>query len=169
MAERRALFLDRDGTINVDYHYVHRTEDFEWVPGIVELCRAAVGKGYDIVIVTNQSGLERGYFTEADYQNLTAHMLRLFAAEGVSVLDVLHCPWLEHPDRKPNPGLFLKARDKWGIDMAASYSLGDKPRDVLAGTRAGVGHNYLLDAAATVCEGAEGILPSPTALIPLLS
>lgn len=169
MAERRALFLDRDGTINIDRHYVHRIEDFEWVPGIVELCRAAQKKGYDIVVITNQSGIERGYFTEADYERLTAHMRAAFAAEGVTLLDVLHCPYLNHPDRKPAPGLFRKAQAKWGIDMAASYSLGDKPRDVQAGCAAGVGHNYLLDAAATVCADAAGIVPTPAALIPFLN
>lgn len=169
MAERRALFLDRDGTINIDRHYVHRIEDFEWVPGIVELCRTAQEKGLDIVVITNQSGIERGYFTEADYERLTAHMRAAFAAEGVTLLDVLHCPYLNHPDRKPAPGLFLKAQAKWGIDMAASYSLGDKPRDVQAGCAAGVGHNYLLDAAATVCADAAGIVPTPAALIPFLN
>lgn len=169
MAERRALFLDRDGTINIDRHYVHRIEDFEWVPGIVELCRAAQKKGLDIVVITNQSGIERGYFTEADYERLTAHMRAAFAAEGVTLLDVLYCPYLNHPDRKPAPGLFLQAQAKWGIDMAASYSLGDKPRDVQAGKAAGVGHNFLLDAAATVCADAAGIVPTPAALIPFLN
>ena len=131
--------------------------------------RAAQEKGYDIVVITNQSGIERGYFTEADYERLTAHMRAAFAAEGVTLLDVLHCPYLNHPDRKPAPGLFLKAQAKWGIDMAASYSLGDKPRDVQAGCAAGVGHNYLLDAAATVCADAAGIVPTPAALIPFLN
>lgn len=169
MAERRALFLDRDGTVNIDRHYVHRIEDFEWVPGIVDLCRAAQEKGFSIIIITNQSGIERGYFTEADYERLTAHMRAAFAAEGVELLDVLHCPYLEHPDRKPNPGLFLKAEAKWGINMAASVSLGDKPRDVAAGVAAGVGRNYLLDTAAASCEGAAGIVAAPAALIPFLT
>lgn len=169
MAERRALFLDRDGTINIDRHYVHRIEDFEWVPGIVELCRAAQEKGFDLVVITNQSGIERGYFTEADYERLTAHMRAAFAAEGVTLLDVLHCPHLHHPDRKPEPGLFRKAQVKWGINMAESVSLGDKPRDVQAGCAAGVGRNYLLDAAATECPGAAGIVASPQALIPFLN
>lgn len=168
MSKRRALFLDRDGTINVDKHYVYRTEDFEWVPGIVELCQAAVAAGYDIVIITNQSGIERGYFTEADYAVFTQFLCAEFAGHGIPVLDVLHCPWLEHEDRKPNPGLFLRAAAKWQIDMAASISLGDKERDVRAGCRAGVGRNYLL-SAESVCPAAAKVVADPRELIPLLT
>lgn len=164
----KALFLDRDGTINVDRHYVHREEDFEWVPGIVELCLAAQEAGYALIVITNQSGIERGYFTEETYTRFTGYMKDRFAAEGVTLTDVLHCPYLNHPDRKPEPGLFLKAQEKWGIDMAASLSLGDKPRDVQAGLNAHVGRNYLLDAAATACPGAAGIIAAPQDLIPLL-
>ncbi len=168
MAERRALFLDRDGTVNIDRHYVHRIEDFEPVPGIFELCAAAAAKGYALVVVTNQSGIERGYFTMEQYEALTAHMRCLFAQRGAPLLDVLCCPFLNHPDRKPNPGMFLKAAAKWGIDLAASVSLGDKPRDVAAGAAAGVGANYLLDAEAPACPGAAGIVATPAQLIPLL-
>ena len=148
MPKRRVLFLDRDGTINIDKHYVYRTEDFEWVPGIVELCRAAVAAGYELVIITNQSGIERGYFTEADYAVFTHFLRNSFAEQGIPILDVLHCPYLKHEDRKPSPGLFLRAAARWGIDMTASASLGDKPRDVEAGHRAGVGRNYLLSTDA---------------------
>ncbi len=169
MAEQRALFLDRDGTINIDRHYVHKIEDFEPVPGIFELCAAAVAKGYALVVVTNQSGIERGYFTMEQYETLTAHMRRLFGQHGCPLLDVLCCPHLNHPDRKPNPGMFLKAAAKWNINLAASVSLGDKPRDVAAGAAAGVGANYLLDAAAAACPNAAGIIAEPQQLIPLLS
>ena len=168
MPERRVLFLDRDGTINIDKCYVYRAEDFEWVPGIVELCRAVVAAGYDIVIITNQSGIERGYYTEADYAVFTHFLRGQFAEQGIPVLDVLHCPYLNHPDRKPAPGLFLRARDRWEINMAASLSLGDKPRDVEAGCNAGVGHNYLLSAGGE-CAAASAVLSDPRELIPLLS
>ncbi len=139
----KALFLDRDGTINVDHGYVHSRDRFDFIDGIFDFCRAAQAKGYLIIVVTNQSGIARGYYTEADYRTLTDWMVGEFAREGVTVTGVLHSPDLSGPDRKPEPGLFLKARDKWGIDMAASVSLGDKPRDVEAGERAGVGRNYL--------------------------
>ncbi len=139
----KALFLDRDGTINVDHGYVHSRDRFEFIDGIFDFCRAAQERGYAIIVITNQSGIARGYYTEADYQALTDWMVTEFAREGVTIAGVLHSPDLSGPDRKPEPGLFLKARDKWEIDMAASVSLGDKDRDVQAATRAGVGRNYL--------------------------
>lgn len=167
MSKRRALFLDRDGTINVDRHYVYRTEDFEWVPGIVACCRAAVSAGYELVIVTNQSGIERGYFSEADYAVFTQYLRERFAEEGIPILDILHCPWLVHENRKPNPGLFCKAAARWDIDMAASLSLGDKPRDVQAGIAAGVGRNFLLSTDSSE-PSATAVLASPEELIPYL-
>ena len=140
----KALFLDRDGVINEDTGYVFRTEHFRFVEGIFELCLTAMNKGYGIIVITNQSGIERGYFTEADFQSLTKWMLSRFMAAGVAITEVLHCPALSGPDRKPNPGMFLTAKRKHGIDMSASVSLGDKERDIQAGRNAGVGMNVLL-------------------------
>lgn len=140
----KALFLDRDGIVNRDAAYVHRKEDFEFCDGIFDLCRAAAAKGYLLIVVTNQSGVERGYFTDADFQALTAWMLERFAREGISIAEVFYCPSLSGEDRKPAPGMFLKARDKYNIDMGASISLGDKERDIEAAFRAGVGTNVLL-------------------------
>lgn len=140
----KALFLDRDGTINIDYGYVFEPERFEFVDGIFDLCRMAQSKGFKIIVCTNQSGIARGYFTEADFQKITAHMVKKFSEQHVEIADVFHCPTLDGIDRKPNTGMFVKARDKHGIDMAASISLGDSERDVIAGINAGVGTNYLL-------------------------
>lgn len=139
----KALFMDRDGTINADYAYVHEKDHFDFIPGVFEFCRAAQAKGYLIIVITNQSGIARGYYTEDDFKALNDWMVARFAAEGVTITDVFYCPELSGPDRKPEPGMFLKARDKYGIDMAASVSLGDKPRDVEAGERAGIGRNLL--------------------------
>ncbi len=149
----KALFLDRDGTVNIDHGYVHTREQFEFIDGVFDFCRRAQEKGYLIIIITNQSGIARGYYSEDDYKKLTDWMISEFAANGVTVTDVLHCPELSGPDRKPEPGLFLKARDKWHIDMASSVSIGDKPRDIEAASRAGVGTNILFDGnyAGTVC------------------
>ncbi len=139
----KALFLDRDGTINVDHGYVHSPEQFEFIDGIFDFCRKAQACGYLIIIITNQSGIARGYYAESDYQKLTQWMVGEFEKQGVCITDVLHSPDLSGPDRKPEPGLFLKAQKKWNINMSASLSLGDKPRDVEAGERAGVGTNIL--------------------------
>ncbi|MDO5567425.1 MAG: HAD family hydrolase [Planctomycetia bacterium] len=142
----KALFLDRDGVINVDDHYVHRIEDFRFVDGIFELCRAARDKGYLIIVVTNQSGIERGYFTHDDFRVLTDWMIERFREEGVVITEVYYCPSLSGPDRKPLPGMFEKARIKYDLDMSRSLSLGDKERDVQAGIRAGVGTNVLFSS-----------------------
>lgn len=140
----KALFLDRDGIVNRDAAYVHRKEDFEFCSGIFDLCRAAAAKGYLLIVATNQSGVERGYFTADEFWELTGWMLDRFAREGISIAEVFFCPSLSGGDRKPAPGMFLKARDKYNIDMAASISLGDKERDIEAALRAGVGTNVLL-------------------------
>lgn len=140
---KKALFLDRDGTINVDYGYVYQKESFEFIDGVFELCRKARRLGYLIVIATNQSGIERGYFTEADFEALTVWTLERFREEGVEIAAVFHCPTLSGADRKPNPGMFLKAKTLFEIDLSASVSIGDKERDVEAGIAAGVGRNLL--------------------------
>lgn len=141
----KALFLDRDGTINVDYGYVWRIRDFDFIPGIFELCRVAAARGYKIIVITNQSGIARGYFDNDDYLRLTGYMCDEFACRGIEITDVFYCPELAGPNRKPNPGMFLAAAQKHGIDMAASISLGDKPRDLDAARAAGVGRNFLFN------------------------
>lgn len=144
----KALFLDRDGVVNVDTGYVHRVEDFELMPGIVELCREARKKGYMVIVVTNQSGIGRGMFSRDDFTLLMEHVKSLFRAGGADIADVFFCPAVDdgHPDRKPNPGLFLKAASAYGLDMAACVSVGDRERDIQAAASAGVGRNFLFSA-----------------------
>jgi D-glycero-D-manno-heptose 1,7-bisphosphate phosphatase len=145
----KALFLDRDGVINVDRHYVHRVEDFEFVDGIFDLCARARALGHRLVVVTNQAGIARGYYGEAEFQRLTRWMRGVFEARGAPIDRVYHCPY--HPtaglgdyrresfDRKPNPGMLLRARDELGLDLTASAFVGDKDSDMAAGRAAGVG------------------------------
>lgn len=146
---RKAVFLDRDGIINVDGHYVHKIEDFQFVDGIFNFCRTAKEKGYLLIIFTNQSGIARGYYSEEDFLNLTDWMCQQFQDEGAPIDRVYYCPF--HPekgigkyktesyDRKPNPGMIFKARDEFDIDLSASIVLGDKDSDTDAGRNAGVG------------------------------
>ncbi len=141
----KALFLDRDGTINVDYGYVYEPERFVFIDGVFDFCRMAQEKGYLIIVVTNQSGIVRGYFTETDFAAITKYMVERFAAAGVTITDVFHCPSLEGPDRKPEPGMFLKAQAKYMIDLLVSVNIGDRDRDLKAGRVAGVGTNLLFE------------------------
>lgn len=145
----KAVFLDRDGIINVDGHYVHKIEDFQFMDGIFDFCRAAKEKGYLLIVFTNQSGIARGYYTEEDFLELTDWMCARFREEGAPIDRVYYCPVhptkgigkykIESIDRKPNPGMLLKAKEDYDIDMAASVVLGDKDSDIEAGKRAGVG------------------------------
>lgn len=139
----RALFLDRDGVINVDSGYVHDPADVAFIEGIFEFCQHMQKLGYLIIIITNQSGIARGIFSESAFQQTMDYILSAFERHGVSIADVFHCPHLSGDDRKPRPGLFLKAQKKWNIDMENSISVGDSERDVVAGQAAGVGLNLL--------------------------
>jgi D,D-heptose 1,7-bisphosphate phosphatase len=153
---RRVLFLDRDGVINVDHGYVHRPEQTEWVEGIFDLCRGARAAGYDLVVVTNQAGIARGLYGEDDFARYCDWLSGQFAEHGCPLLAIYHCP--HHPEaglgdlrrvcdcRKPAPGMLLRARDEWGIDMARSALLGDQPSDILAARSAGVGRWLQLGA-----------------------
>ena len=149
----KTLFLDRDGTINIDYGYVHEPDRFVFRDGIFDLCRAAQARGYSIVVVSNQSGVDRGYYTKAEMDACNASMKDAFGKEGIGVSAVYCCTSADDsdPDRKPNPGLFLKAAADLGIDMASSVSLGDSARDAIAASRAGVGLNLLLAPASDPC------------------
>ena len=153
----KALFLDRDGTINVDTGYVHKVSDFHFIDGVIDFCRLAQEKGYKIIVITNQSGIARGYFSETEYQEITKYMCDEFKKQGVVITDVFHCPDLEGPDRKPNAGLFLKAKEKYTIDMGKSISVGDKERDIQAGLTAGIGRNYLLNSTSTETKATKKI------------
>jgi D-glycero-D-manno-heptose 1,7-bisphosphate phosphatase len=149
---KKCLFLDRDGVINEDRGYVHNVEDFVFKAGIFELCKDYVSKGFIIIVVTNQSGIGRGYYTEEDFHVLTDWMKQQFLNEGITLTDVFYCPY--HPDglgkykedsfnRKPNPGMILEAAEKYNIDLKNSVLIGDRETDMEAGKRAGVGKNIL--------------------------
>ena len=153
MSARRALFLDRDGVVNIDHGYVWKKEDFEFVDGIFELCRAAKRVGYLILIITNQAGIGRGYYSEEDFARLTTWMRGEFEIKGVFIDDVYFCPFhpeqgvgkykADSPCRKPRPGMILQAAEQHGIDLADSVLVGDKISDIEAGVAAGIGLNVL--------------------------
>jgi len=146
---RPALFLDRDGVLNEDPGYVYRWEDFRWISGARETVAAFNRAGWLVIVVTNQSGVGRGYYTEADMHALHARMSEDLAVTDGHIDAFYHAP--QHPDakldvyrhpdppdRKPNPGMILKALSEWPINREASILIGDKPSDMEAATRAGI-------------------------------
>ena len=155
-APRQAAFLDRDGVINRDRAYVSRWEDFEFVPGAVDAMRRLKKAGYALVVVTNQSGIARGYYSEAQYQALTAAMQQALLDAGAAVDAVYHCP--HHPKgkvaelaidcdcRKPAPGMILRAAKELNLSLADSILVGDKPSDIEAARAAGVGRAYIVQS-----------------------
>jgi D-glycero-D-manno-heptose 1,7-bisphosphate phosphatase len=160
----RALFLDRDGVINHDGGYTSSIENFNFIDGIFDLCREAKQLGYLIIVVTNQAGIGRGYYTEEDFLKLTDWMCEHFKAEGAPITEFFYCPY--HPehgvgeykkdsyDRKPNPGMILRAAEKYKIDLAQSIMIGDKDSDMQAASKAGVGVRcqYLVDGMVGVAS-----------------
>ena len=154
MSLRPASFLDRDGEINVEREYVHRIEDFELLPGVVDALVRLQQAGYALVVVTNQGGIGLGMYTEDDMHALHAHLRAQLAEAGVRLDGIYHCP--HHPRsprpemrgpcecRKPQPGMIRRAAQELGLDLARSFLVGDKVDDVRAGRAAGVGRNYLV-------------------------
>ena len=146
----KALFLDRDGVINVDKNYTYKTEDFEFVDGIVDVCKKAQNDGYKIIVISNQSGVERGYFTIEQMNTFNNYIKEQFESNGIEITDIYCCPLLNSNDRKPNSGMFEKARAKYNIDMSQSFSIGDSQRDIIAAENTGVKRNYLLNENFTL-------------------
>ncbi len=150
-----ALFLDRDGVINVEKNYVYQVKDFEFIDGIFDLCLYAKSYGFLIIVITNQAGIGRGYYSEADFEALTRWMLLQFELHKINIDDVYFCPF--HPehgigvykkdslDRKPNPGMILRASREHNLDLSNSVLIGDKLSDIKAGETAGLKNLILFD------------------------
>ena len=159
-----AVFLDRDGVINQDTGYVSCVDDFHFIDGTIEALQILKKKGYCLVVVTNQSGIARGYFTEEQFMSLTEWMDWSLADRDVDLDGINFCP--HHPTagvgeyrqecncRKPAPGMLLDAAKDLKIDLANSYMVGDKAGDLQAAKAAGVGHKVLVRTGKTVTEEA---------------
>jgi len=162
MRQNKALFLDRDGVINVERGYVHRRDDFRFQGGIFDLCRAAETLGYLLMVVTNQAGIARGYYSESEFLELTEWMIHEFAERGIRIARVYYCPYhpihgigeykYDSPDRKPRPGMILRARADFGLDLASSVLVGDKSSDIEAAHAAGIGTKILLRSGGADVE-----------------
>jgi D-glycero-D-manno-heptose 1,7-bisphosphate phosphatase len=151
----KVVFLDRDGVINKEVRYLYKEDDFEFINGVFEACEYFQATGYKLVIITNQSGIARGLYKEEDFHTLTKWMLKQLANQGIEILDVFFCP--HGPDstckcRKPQPGMLLKACDKFDIDMENSWMIGDKEADIQAANSAGVKNTILVKSGHTIDE-----------------
>jgi D-glycero-D-manno-heptose 1,7-bisphosphate phosphatase len=152
---QKALFLDRDGVINVEKDYLYKIEEFEFIEGIFDLCKYYSDQGYLIIVVTNQSGIARNYYSENDFNSLTSWMIKEFKKHNITIAKVYFCP--HHPDisgicscRKPKPGMLLEAAKEFSIDLKNSVMVGDKERDIEAGINAGLVETYLYDESNTI-------------------
>ncbi len=163
MPERSpALFLDRDGIINVNFGYVVHAEQTVFVEGIFGLCEQALTAGYRLVVVTNQAGIARGYYSEAAFHAYMGWMQQEFAEHGVPLAGVYFCP--HHPEgtveryrkvcecRKPAPGMILRATVELDLDLASSVLVGDKASDIAAGEAAGVGRCLQVEAVQSMSD-----------------
>ncbi len=145
---RPALFLDRDGVINVDHNYIFRIEDFEWIEGAVEAIKAFNARGWWVFVVTNQSGIARGYYSEEQMGALHVWLDAELAGRGAKIDRIYHCPFHEEGtieqyrrdsyDRKPKPGMLIRAMTDFPVIKQQSFLIGDKQADLEAAAAAGI-------------------------------
>ncbi len=152
---QRAIFLDRDGVINKDKNYLYRKEDFEFIDGVFEACQYFQKLGYQLIVVTNQSGIARGYYQERDFHKLNQWMIEQFSDNGIKILDVFFCP--HGPEstcncRKPKPGMLLEAKIKYNIDMRDSWIIGDNEADISAANASGILNTILVKTGHDIDE-----------------
>ena len=148
MDDNKAVFLDRDGTINVDNHYVYRVADFKYIDGVLDALKELTNMGYILVVITNQSGIARGYYSEKEYIAIDEWMKKDLLDKGIKITKSYYCPHYKNGSikdysiecncRKPKTGLFWKAMEELNINMNRSFSVGDKLRDLSVCKESGV-------------------------------
>lgn len=162
----KAIFLDRDGTLNVDHGYVHEIDQFQFIDGSIEALQQLKAMGYLLVLVTNQSGIARGYFSEAQFLQLTEWMDWSLADRGVDLDGIYYCPhhiegkgeYKQECDcRKPKSGMLLQAIKDLSIDPQQSFMVGDKVEDMLAGKGANIRMNILVRTGKPLLKESENL------------
>ena len=165
-APNKALFLDRDGVVNHEIGYLSRAEDVRWMDGIIPLCQTAQSLNYKLVVVTNQSGIGRGLYSEQDFQSLMTFMRTELARDSIILDAVYHCPFhpregigeykREHEDRKPGPGMLRRAARDLSLDLTQSILVGDRCSDIAAANAAGLQQAFLLAGTESApCPGSH--------------
>lgn len=169
---QKAVFLDRDGTINIEKNYLYRIEDFEYMDGAVEALHILEELGYLLIVITNQSGIARGYYTEEDFWRLSQWMRMDLMRRGIHIAKVYHCP--HYPDgiikkysvecscRKPKAKLFWQAQKEFQIDMNQSYAIGDKMRDISICRESNIQGIILTGSVQDFSAGSKGKMPERT-------
>ena len=151
----KTIFLDRDGVINEEKNYLYKINDFKFLDGVFSACIHFAIQGYKIIIVTNQSGISRGYYSVQDYEILTDWMIKQFKSKQIEILEVFHCPHSPNDKcqcRKPMPGMFLEAQKKYRIDMANSWLIGDKEEDIIAAHNSGINNTIIVKSGHKIDE-----------------
>ena len=151
----KTIFLDRDGVINKEVGYLFRIIDFKFIEGVFDACLYFQQLDYKIIIISNQSGIARGYYSERDYLELTKWMLNQFNIKGISILDILYCPHGPESScecRKPKPGMLIEAKDKYNISMKDSWMIGDRETDIEAANLSGINNTILVRSGHLVDE-----------------
>lgn len=160
---QKAIFIDRDGVINVEKNYLYQIEEFEFIDGVFESLKQFQSLGYKLFIITNQSGIARGYYSESDFQRLTQWMVNEFKNHGIVISQVEHCPHGPTDEcecRKPKTQMIENILNKHEINLSESWLIGDKESDILCAYNAGIqntiqvksGHDFNDSKAMFVCE-----------------
>tara|TARA_B110000008_G_scaffold77350_1_gene78816 strand:- start:71 stop:598 length:528 start_codon:yes stop_codon:yes gene_type:complete len=151
----KTIFLDRDGVINEEVNYLSKIDDFKFIDGVFETCYFLKNLGFEIIVVTNQSGIARGYFSENDFKLINNWMINQFKLNKVEILDVFYCPHSNESNcecRKPKPGMFLAAKNKHNINMKESWMIGDSERDITAAYLAGITNTIIVRSGHKIDE-----------------
>ena len=151
----KTIFLDRDGVINKEVGYLNRIGDFIFIDGVFEACLSFKKLDYQIIIISNQSGIARGYFTLFEYEKLTKWMLNQFSKKNIPILDVFFCPHGPKSKcgcRKPKPGMIIDAMNKHNIDLEKSWMIGDKETDIEAANLSGISNTVLVRSGHIINE-----------------
>ena len=159
--KKRALFLDRDGIINVDHGYVYKIDDFEFTEGIFDLVKLFTDARYMIFIITNQSGIGRGYYSENDFSTLTEWMIKEFKNKNITIQEVYRCPHSPEEKchcRKPEIGMIEEAISAFSVDLSESWMIGDKQSDMDLALNAGIEHSVAIGHSKM--QNADYIFPS---------
>lgn len=150
LINNKAIFLDRDGVINKDYGYVFQENNFDFIDGIFEFTKKFTDLGFLVFVITNQSGIARGYYKESDFENISNFMKSKFLEKSINISKIYHCPC--HPEyskdcecRKPKPTMLIQAKDEFQIDFQKSLFIGDNKTDFEAGEKAGIKYNYIFN------------------------